>query len=52
MAAASMEHRDETWRDGQKVTKMRSGVTGGVTNWGYILEKVGLQKWGNWGANN
>lgn len=23
-----------------------SGVTGGVTNWGYIFRKVGLQKWG------
>ena len=23
-----------------------SGVTGGVTNWGYIFKKVGLQKWG------
>lgn len=23
-----------------------SGVTSGVTNWGYIFRKVGLQKWG------
>lgn len=23
-----------------------SGVTTGVTNWGYIFRKVGLQKWG------
>lgn len=25
---------------------LTTGVTGGVTNWGYILEKVGLQMWG------
>lgn len=24
-----------------------SGVTTGVTNWGYIFRKVGLQKWVN-----
>lgn len=23
-----------------------TGVTGGVTKWGYIFRKVGLQKWG------
>lgn len=43
MAAASMGCRDGAWRDGQKGAKMRTGVTGGVTNWGYILEKWGYR---------
>ena len=29
-----------------------SGVTGGVTNWGYIFEKVGLQNWGYRGTKS
>lgn len=34
--------------EGGEVPKMSilgSGVTGGVTKWGYIFQKVGLQKW-------
>ena len=27
----------------EKVLKMRGGVTGGVTKWGYIFGKLGLQ---------
>ena len=29
--------------DGEKWQKTGGGVTGGVTNWGYIFQKLGLQ---------
>ena len=38
-----VERRREGAEEGQKGAILGSGVTGGVTKWGYIFEKVGLQ---------
>ena len=44
MDGIAVEGRKE--EEGEKWPIFRGGVTGGVTKWGYIFQKVGLHIWG------